>query len=310
MKMRKHNSHWARLALTFGLLFSVLPVAAAPPRLEPLGQIGKWPGFTRGPAYDVKVVGNRAYVAAAGGGLVILDVSDPANPVPMGGYDTRGQARAIAVSGTVAYLADYTNGLQIIDVSNPARPKLLRRYVTSGYATDVAVLDGIAYVADGYAGLEIIDVSNPLRPVRLGGYQASGYALCVNVSGSVAYVTDDDAGLQIIDVSNPASPVRLGGYGTSGSAHRVVVAGNRIYVADGERGLKVFCTLANVQYMMRVEGGTLGTPYTIEAATDLTEPVGWTRIFTTNPAALPFEFTDFDVRIAEHPQKFYRVRQP
>ena len=92
----------------------------------------------------------------------------------------------------------------------------------------------------------------------------------------VAYVADDDAGLQIIDVSNPASPVRLGGYDTSGYAWGVAVAGNRIYVADYEKGLKVFCTLPNVQYMMRVEGGTLGTPYTIEAATNLTEPVEWT----------------------------------
>ena len=89
----------------------------------------------------------------------------------------------------------------------------------------------------------------------------------------------------------------------------MAVAGNRIYVADGEQGLKVFCTLPNVQYMMRVEGGTLGTAYTIEAATNLTEPVGWTALWTTNLGALPFEFTHCDVRTATYPQKFYRVRQ-
>jgi hypothetical protein len=54
----------------------------------------------------------------------------------------------------------------------------------------------------------------------------------------------------------------------------------------------------------------LGTPYTIETANSLTAPVAWTPLFTTNPAALPFEFTDCDVRCATHPQKFYRVRQP
>jgi hypothetical protein len=121
------------------------------------------------------------------------------------------------------------------------------------------------------------------------------------------------AGLQIIDVSNPASPVRLGGYagsGTSGSARGVAVAGNRIFLANGIKGLLVFGTLPNVQFMLRVESGTLGTAYTIEAATNLTEPVAWTPLFTTNPTALPFEFTDFDVRIAKYPQKLYRVRQP
>ncbi len=119
-------------------------------------------------------------------------------------------------------------------------------------------------------------MSNPASPVRLGGYDTSGYACGVAVSGTVAYVADCDAGLQIIDVSNPASPVRLGGYDTSGYAFGVAVAGNRIFVADCEKGLKVFCTVPNVQYMMRVEGGTLGTPFTIEAATNLNGPVQWT----------------------------------
>ena len=93
-------------------------------------------------------------------------------------------------------------------------------------------------------------------------------------------------------------------------AFGVAVAGNRIYVADGEQGLKVFCTLPNVQYMMRVEDGRVGRPYTIEAATNMNKPVQWTPLFTTNPVALPFEFTDFDVRSPAYPQKFYRVRQP
>ena len=114
----------------------------------------------------------------------------------------------------------------------------------------------------------------------------------------------------MIDVSNPANPVRLGGCDASGSPYGVAVAGNRIYVADYEKGLKVFCTLPNVQQMMRVEGGTLGVPFTIEAATDLSGPVKWTPIFTTNAPALPFEFADFDVGMAAYPQKFYRVLQP
>ena len=33
-------------------------------------------------------------------------------------------------------------------------------------------------------------------------------------------------------------------------------------------------------------------------------------LVTTNVPAMPFDFVDFDVRIAEKPRKFYRVRQP
>ena len=89
---------------------------------------------------------------------------------------------------------------------------------------------------------------------------------------------------------------------TSGEAWGVAAVGNRIYVADAETGLRVFHTLQNVRYVIRVDDGTLGTPYTAEEATDLTEPVEWASLLTTNPAALPFELTDFDVRIGAYPQ--------
>lgn len=57
-------------------------------------------------------------------------------------------------------------------------------------------------------------------------------------------------------------------------------------------------------------GGALGTPFTLEAAPLLKAATNWQALFTTNPAAVPFEFTDTDVRYATQPRKFYRVRQP
>ena len=36
----------------------------------------------------------------------------------------------------------------------------------------------------------------------------------------------------------------------------------------------------------------------------------WVGVYTTNPVAVQFEFTDFDVRMPAHPRKFYRVRHP
>ena len=111
-------------------------MAAARPRLTPLTQAGKWPAHTRGTAYYVKVVGNRAYVTLGSGGLVILDVSDPAYPARLGGYDPDAQALRVAVSGSVAYVADDYYGLQIIDVSNPSSPVRLgaRKYRGQRYA--------------------------------------------------------------------------------------------------------------------------------------------------------------------------------
>ena len=52
------------------------------------------------------MVGNYAYVALDAAGLAVIDVSNPANPVRVGGYDTSGNAFGVAVSGNYAYVAD------------------------------------------------------------------------------------------------------------------------------------------------------------------------------------------------------------
>ena len=82
-------------------------------------------------------------------------MSDPANPVHRGGYDTPGSAEGVAVAGSLAYVADYEWGLQIIDVSDPANPVRRGGYDTPGYARGVAVAGSLAYIADHDSGLQI-----------------------------------------------------------------------------------------------------------------------------------------------------------
>jgi hypothetical protein len=151
-------------------------------------------------------------------------------------------------------------------------------------------------------------VSNPANCVRVGGYDTSSYAFGVAVSGNYAYVADIFS-LQVIDVSNPTNCVRVGDYDTSGQARGVAVVADRIYVADGEAGLVVLPTLPNVQFTVRVDA-TPGTPFTLEAATNLNAPISWTPLLTTNVHAMPFDYVDFDVKLSDKPHKFYRVRQP
>lgn len=50
--------------------------------------------------------------------------------------------------------------------------------------------------------------------------------------------------------------------------------------------------------------------FTLEAATNLSDPNSWQPLLTTNVATMPFYFVDYDVKTADKPQKFYRVRQP
>ena len=95
-------------------------------------------------------------------GLVVIDISDPANPTKLGSYDTAGYAIGVTLSsnGKKAYVADGDNGLVVIDVSDPANPTKLGLYDTTGYALGVTLSSDNtkAYVADRNIGLTVIDI--------------------------------------------------------------------------------------------------------------------------------------------------------
>jgi len=90
----------------------------------------------------------------------------------------------------------------------------------------------------------------------------------------------------------------------------VAVAGNRVCVADYESGLAVICSVPNVQSMMQVDDVAPGVPCVIEASPILGPAAQWTPLYTNAFPTGRFRFTDIDVRITDHPQKFYRARQP
>ncbi len=230
------------IATTLGLLLvGVLPADAQTQEAR-FTRVG---GIALGDyAYKVQVVGDLAYVANDLGGMKIINVSNPAEPVLVGAFATGvfangATAQNLAVVGDRAYVGAAEDGLVILDVSNPAAPSYMGTYNTTGVAYAVQVAGNLAYVADSHAGLQIIDVADGSNPVRVGGFNTPGEAVDVHVVGNVAHVADAGFGLQLLDVTDPATPTRLGGDNTPGTAYAVQVVGNLAYVADGAAGFQV-----------------------------------------------------------------------
>lgn len=94
------------------------------------------------------MTGELAYVADGSTGVLVLDVSNPADPQIVGDADTPGQARHVTLSGHHAYVADLDHGLQIIDITIGTDPQITGTADTPGQALGVAVAGGRAYVAD------------------------------------------------------------------------------------------------------------------------------------------------------------------
>jgi len=160
-----------------------------------------------GPCWAAFVGLERRYAYIGGGGcLLILDITDPSNPVLTGKTSTPGLVWGIHVSGGQAYVADGEHGLRIINVSDASNPYEEGFYDTEGYARGVVARGRYAYVADFEEGLRIINVTDPSNPYEEGFFDTGGRARGVFVKDNYAYVADGQEGLRIINVSDPANP--------------------------------------------------------------------------------------------------------
>lgn len=217
---------------------------------------------TGGNARGVAIAGSYALVASAhysagtwysapGEGLVVLDVSKPANPQRVARVDSVSSDHNVAISGSYAYSAK--DGLQITDIRDPANAQVVGSYTTANAVVDLELSSPHAYVLESWwAGgqdqsrLTLIDVSDPAKPSRLGGYEMSGKAVQVAVSGDVAYLAEvwyitnsELSRLSLFDVRDPSRLNLLGSYTTNLPFAEVTVSGQYAYVARSFEGLEI-----------------------------------------------------------------------
>jgi len=194
----------------------------------------------------VFVVGDYAYVTAGGSyGMIVLDVSNPSNPVMVGSSNTSGGPDNLFVSGNYAYLADGADGLWIIDITIPTNPVPVGR-LTGISANDVWVVGDYAFVADVWYGLRVIDVSDPYYPFEMSSLEMDGPATAISVYGNQAYIANGGNGLRVIDITEPSNPYEVGYYIISSTetipsyVWDVYVDNGYVYVSDAWQGTFIF----------------------------------------------------------------------
>ncbi|MDP3973351.1 MAG: hypothetical protein Q8P92_00815 [Candidatus Daviesbacteria bacterium] len=209
---------------------------------------------TTSTAQSVFISGKFAYVGtnsnagtcssttSTGCELQIYDVSNPANPIFVGGADNGGNSTSVFVSGRYAYTVENGGVLRIYDISNPSRPLYIGGSSMNALTVNSIFVSGrYAYIARCFSGLPelcddgemgIYDISNPTNPILI-GKTIIGYTSDTNsifVSGRYAYVGDSGGTLRIIDVSNPYSPTQSSTITTGDAIQSVFVSGKYLYL--------------------------------------------------------------------------------
>jgi uncharacterized repeat protein (TIGR02543 family) len=266
-----------------------------------LSQVGHTTGITSGSGGRMAVSGNRAYIAALTSGLMIVDVSNSANPSQLATFTDFGACGdyfSAAASGN-ALCASVGSDFKVFDISQPGQPNLVGQLSGIGYGGQVLAKDGIAFLRGSgvNAGMctRIISIAAPSSPQLLTTipYTAvQNYRMAL--AGNRLYVVGQNGTQQprfsAFDISTPSSPPLLGvrDYATlsAGSAAiSVAVSGSKALVGiQGDSGSNEISILDISNITAPVERSSvsnIGLPKDVAMSADghYSYVADWTRNF-------------------------------
>jgi hypothetical protein len=208
--------------------------------------------------------GDALYVASNDRGVLVFDISSPAEPrfvrnVPGSSQDG---VHTVSVDGDRLYAtALRSEAMLMFDVSSPLEPRLLTRFqlppeprdaslgpARQSYPHDAFAYQGRLYVNSLSDGFAVVDVSALPDTTLLGRYNYPHAFSHTNVVGTfsgrtVAFEGGETTGahLRVLDVTDPAHIVKVGEYKLRDltSIHNLVLRGTRLYVAWYHEGVRV-----------------------------------------------------------------------
>jgi hypothetical protein len=170
-----------------------------------------------------------AYIVDERRGIVIVDISDPAQPDSVGSYLAQEYLDYVAVDGNYAYIIENHVGLLVLDITNPANPTYYGHLNLNDYYFGITIDGGYAYLSSSM--LYIVDISAGPDPVLAGTFDPQGgYVTGAAVSNGLAFIITQSPGtIRMVDVSNPQEPIELASYSHVNTRSNIAVQGELIF---------------------------------------------------------------------------------
>ncbi len=197
---------------------------------------GNWPFGTPNDIIS-SITGDTVFIAA-GGGVMIMDITNPASPQLIS--DVRARALVDHLYYEYAtqrlYLAAYFSGFEIWDLADITNPVRLSRTPTDGLPRGgIYAYEDYLYVITVVDGMLVYDITDPVNPVYVSTTGISGNAWNFFAEDNFIYIQTSNA-TRLYDLTIPSSPILRDSYG--GSPRGIFVKDDYCYIAD-QSGLKI-----------------------------------------------------------------------
>lgn len=254
MRHRQKYSYQIKLAI-FLLISIALGLGCAKPKdpesLKPDSGgytiVGRY--VTQGYAQDVIKSGHLAYITQGEGGLLIVDVSDPTNPVAVSTTteDVRGYSTKILMKDSAVYISAGSFGVTVVNVINPYLPVVTASNTSMKPSRGLFILGDYLFTAISELGVKIANISDVHYPDPRATIETYGYAndMCTSLDSNLLLVACGEMGMQIFDISNFSSGLgtypTVGNCDTKGLAESITLSNTApiAFMACGTAGLQI-----------------------------------------------------------------------
>lgn len=188
---------------------------------------------------DFIVKNGIVYFTSIPDGLIIIDATNPADPVKIGGFSC--SPANISLIDNYLFISErvipgiFSMSPFILDISDPRNPKKVSMFpnIRAEYLAPSAIQGEFMYRCELRSNdifyFCIYDISNRLDPILRGSTEISWNNASISVQGNYAYLND---GLRVIDISDKSNPVEVSNEYIS--FDQVSATKNIIYSTRGE----------------------------------------------------------------------------
>jgi len=188
-----------------------------------------------------QVVGDISYVAAAGSGIVRIDVSKPAQPAVLGSDDTDGPVRDMVYEffENILVTAEESAGIGTYSIGSDSTTKI----AVTDFGETIVFVDGVhsRFFAGSEQGtLFTVAINGENEPVEYGSVALGGEVLDVVFTSLRAYCAlGSDKKIAIVDVSDHANPSLISYLPFGGDVTSLALEGGYLYAGVAGIGVKV-----------------------------------------------------------------------
>ncbi len=196
--------------------------------------------YKTGGTFGVTVMNNLLFACAFGRGLVIGDISDPANPVDISVCLSGKKTNRVNVRDGKAFVSSPEFGFYVVDISDPAKPEVIGSFNDGKRARAMRIAGKMLYLADPSSGLKLINISNCVEPLYLKTIDDTNGAWDVKISGDLLFLGCHGNGIRIFDISHPMEPRLLFKHVDEGEIYGITGDDEYCIAADLQEGVKIF----------------------------------------------------------------------